>query len=182
MTKNRLHLYRIDMKYIRELHKVCDHVPSVSPQLGKDNRHFIGIIVMVNSRMYAIPITRHDGKPQKRKTLHNNAGYTKVITETGRFVSGINFIDMIPVTEKQLLPMDDYSIRKNDSRLEKNRKRDLKFISDYVNEEDHSREIENKAITLYNQYISNEPFKIRKYCLPFNELEIVCDKYNKVTT
>lgn len=160
MTKNRLHLYRIDMKYIRELHKVCDHVPSVSPQLGKDNRHFIGIIVMVNSRMYAIPITRHDGKPQKRKTLHNNAGYTKVITETGRFVSGINFIDMIPVTEKQLLPMDDYSIRKNDSRLEKNRKRDLKFISDYVNEEDHSREIANKAITLYNQYISNEPFKI----------------------
>ena len=138
------------MKYIRELHKVCDHVPSVSPQLGKDNRHFIGIIVMVNSRMYAIPITRHDGKPQKRKTLHNNAGYTKVITETGR--------------------------------LEKNRKRDLKFISDYVNEEDHSREIANKAITLYNQYISNEPFKIRKYCLPFNELEIVCDKYNKVTT
>ena len=85
MTKNRLHLYRIDMKYIRELHKVCDHVPSVSPQLGKDNRHFIGIIVMVNSRMYAIPITRHDGKPQERKTLHNNAGYTKVITETGRF-------------------------------------------------------------------------------------------------
>lgn len=55
------------MKYIRELHKVCDHVPSVSPQLGKDNRHFIGIIVMVNSRMYAIPITRHDGKPQKGK-------------------------------------------------------------------------------------------------------------------
>jgi hypothetical protein len=33
---DKLNLYRIDMKYIRELHKVCDRVPSVSPQIGKD--------------------------------------------------------------------------------------------------------------------------------------------------
>ena len=77
MVRNNLHLYRIDIKYIRELYKVCDHLPSVSPQLGKDNRHFIGIVVMINNRMYAIPITRHDGKPKKRKTLQNNDGYDK---------------------------------------------------------------------------------------------------------
>lgn len=178
MARNELHLYRIDIKYIRELHKICDHVPSVSPQLGKDNRHFIGIVVMINNRMYAIPITRHDGKPKKRKTLQNNDGYTKVVTDTGRFVSGINFIDMIPITPKQLLPMDDYSIKNSDSRLEKARKRDLKYISDYVSNNEHSREISDKAIALYNRYINNEQFKTRKYCLPFDELEVVCDKYN----
>ena len=41
MGRTKLHLYRIDIKYIRDLHRVCDHVPAVSPQTGKDNRHFI---------------------------------------------------------------------------------------------------------------------------------------------
>jgi protein AbiQ len=167
------------MKYIRELHKVCDRVPSVSPQIGKDNRHFIGIITMINERMYAIPITRHDGKPSKRKTLANNEGYTKVTDEKGRFISGINFIDMIPVTEQQLLPMDDYTIKRNDSRLEKDRKRDLRYIYEYITDEQHSRDISNKARVLYNKYISKEPFKRREYCLPFDKLEDICDKYNQ---
>ena len=85
---------------------------------------------------------------------------------------------MIPTTPRQLLPMDDYSINKGDSRLEKARKRDLKYISDYVNNPEHSREISDKAIALYNRYINNEQFKTRKYCLPFDDLEVVCDKYN----
>ena len=176
--RNKLHLYKIDMKYIRDLHNVCEHVLSVSPQTGKDNRHFIGIITMVNNQLYAIPITRHDGKPSKRKTLKNNEGYTKVEMDNGRFVSGINFIDMIPVTERQLIPMDDYTIKKSDSRLEKNRKRDLKYISDYVETDNHSREISDKAKLLYEKYMSGVPFKIKKYCLPFDKLEEVCKKYN----
>ena len=179
MGRTKLHLYRIDIKYIRDLHRVCDHVPAVSPQTGKDNRHFIGIVVMINGRKYAIPITRHDGKPQKRKTLQNNDGYTKVVKEDGHFVSGINFIDMIPVTEKQLLPMDDFNIDKKDSRLEKARKRDLKYITEYVESETYSREIAEKAKDLYKKYMSGEQFKTRKHCLPFDKLEQICDRYNQ---
>lgn len=35
MEQKRLNLYLIDMKYIRNLAKVDDHVMSVSPQAGK---------------------------------------------------------------------------------------------------------------------------------------------------
>ena len=37
-----LKLYYIDMKYVRDLHNADDRVDSVSPQIGKENRVFIG--------------------------------------------------------------------------------------------------------------------------------------------
>lgn len=43
MKQERLNLYLIDMKYIRNLHKADDRVSSVSPQIGK--RFLIWIIV-----------------------------------------------------------------------------------------------------------------------------------------
>ncbi|MGN0263000.1 MAG: type III toxin-antitoxin system ToxN/AbiQ family toxin [Oliverpabstia sp.] len=43
----RLKLYNVNIKYIRNLHNVDDNVPSVSPQIGKYARPFLGIIVLV---------------------------------------------------------------------------------------------------------------------------------------
>lgn len=40
MKQNRLSLYQIDIKYIRDLANKDDNVRSVSPQIGKDNRPF----------------------------------------------------------------------------------------------------------------------------------------------
>lgn len=48
--KEKLNLYEIDMKYVRNLSKVDDNVVSVSPQLNKENRPFIGIIILVNKK------------------------------------------------------------------------------------------------------------------------------------
>ena len=39
-------LYNIDMKYIRNLHRIDDKVLSVSPQTGKDTRVFVGIVII----------------------------------------------------------------------------------------------------------------------------------------
>ena len=39
-------LYKVDMKYIRNLHRIDDKVLSVSPQTGKENRVFVGIVVV----------------------------------------------------------------------------------------------------------------------------------------
>lgn len=39
-------LYKVDIKYIRNLHKIDDKVLSVSPQTGKDNRAFVDIVVI----------------------------------------------------------------------------------------------------------------------------------------
>ena len=38
--QERLNLYRVDMKYVRDLHRADDRVSSVSPQIGKDAQVF----------------------------------------------------------------------------------------------------------------------------------------------
>ena len=41
VNQPKLAMYHIDMKYIRDLHRADDKVPSVSPQIGKANRVFL---------------------------------------------------------------------------------------------------------------------------------------------
>ena len=48
MKQEKLNLYRIDMKYIRNLHNVDDRVSSVSPQIGKQHRIYVGTVVVCN--------------------------------------------------------------------------------------------------------------------------------------
>ena len=40
----RFKLYNVNIKYIRNLHNVDDNVPSVSPQIGKQARPFLGTV------------------------------------------------------------------------------------------------------------------------------------------
>ena len=47
MEQKRLNLYTVNMKYIRNLHNQGDdRVFSVSPQVGKDTRPFVGIVII----------------------------------------------------------------------------------------------------------------------------------------
>ena len=64
MRKTRLHLYTLDMKYVRDLSKADDKVMSVSPQENKENRPFIGIVVIMDGKKYCIPLTspKHEQK------------------------------------------------------------------------------------------------------------------------
>ena len=55
----------MDMKYIRDLHKADDRVQSVSPQIHKSNRPFVGIIVICDEHKYCVPL---DSAKEKHKT------------------------------------------------------------------------------------------------------------------
>ena len=99
---SKLKLYTVDMKYIRNLHNVDDKVPSVSPQIGKDERPFVGVVSMINGRKYCIPLT----KPKdKHKTMRGSIDFTKII-HNGELLGALNFNQMIPVEEKQLRRID----------------------------------------------------------------------------
>ena len=51
MKQEQLSFYSVDMKLIRNMHNQGDdRVFSVSPQVGKDKRPFVGIIVLLNDR------------------------------------------------------------------------------------------------------------------------------------
>ncbi len=62
-------LYKVDMKYIRNLHNIDDKVLSVSPQAGKDNRVFIGIVIVRGSHKYGIPLS---SPKEKHKNMKNS--------------------------------------------------------------------------------------------------------------
>ena len=57
---NQEHHY-VNIKYIRNLHNVDDNVPSVSPQIGKQARPFLGIVALVNGSKFCIPFTSNSG-------------------------------------------------------------------------------------------------------------------------
>ena len=58
-------LYKVDMKYIRNLHNADDKILSVSPQTGKDTRVFIGIIIICGVHKYCIPLSSPKEKHKK---------------------------------------------------------------------------------------------------------------------
>lgn len=95
-------LYKVDMKYIRNLHNKDDKVPSVSPQIGKDSRVFVGIVVVCNTHKYCIPLS---SPKEKHKKMKGAMDFSKIEVD-GKLLGVLNFNLMIPIEEAQLQPLD----------------------------------------------------------------------------
>lgn len=164
-------LYKVDMKYIRNLHNKDDKVPSVSPQIGKDSRVFLGIVLICGKHKYCIPLSSPKGKHNRMK---NSMDFSKIEVD-GELLGVLNYNLMIPIEEAQLQPVDTVT-----------RKRDRARISSYKEKcrkelewcKTHSEVICNKANVLYKKYISGDKFKGRERCLDFTKLEKECERYN----
>ena len=174
MNKNRLNLYRVDKKYIRDLHNADDKVLSVSPQIGKQNREYEGILVVCNDVKYIVPISH---AKSKHTTMKNSADLEKIYDKNGKFVAVLNFNLMIPINETQLEKVD-LNISDRDNDLEKAYKRlcinEIEFCRK------RSKIIMDKAKTIYDLCTKKESnYKGKSRCLDFKKLEKVCNKYNE---
>ena len=96
MKQERLNLYFIDMKYVRNLHKVDDRVQSISPQIHKSNRPFVGIIIICNEYKYCVPL---DSAKEKHKMHKNDVDFTRIFDDE-QLISVLNFNNMIPIDDK----------------------------------------------------------------------------------
>ena len=68
-------LYKVDMKYIRNLHHIDDRVLSVSPQTGKDTRVFVGIVIICGTHKYCVPLS---SPKEKHKRMRNSMDFSKI--------------------------------------------------------------------------------------------------------
>lgn len=102
MEQERLNLYFMDMKYIRTLHKIDDRVQSVSPQIHKSNRPFVGIVVVCGGHKYCVPL---DSAKEKHKTQKNDVDFTRIF-DGDKLVSVLNFNNMIPVDDRFISKID----------------------------------------------------------------------------
>lgn len=172
MQQERLNLYRIDMKYIRTLHNVDNRVSSVSPQIGKQHRIYIGIVVVCNNRQYLIPLSHPVEKHQKMKP---RADFDKIIDKHGKLLGVLNYNLMIPVTKQQLIKVN-LKINETDSVREKHYKQ---LCIDELNWcRKNADIIINKANCLYMLCANESNYKGKDRCLNFKDLEFACKKYN----
>ena len=169
-----LEVYRIDMKYIRNLHNIDDRVLSVSPQIGKDERPFLGVIVICDKHKYCVPLS----KPKKKHgKMRDKIDFKKIVYQ-GELIGVLNFNLMIPV-EDSLIQKVDTQIRKHDNTDTKKKKELLIKELEWCNE--HSRDLVNTANVLYMKYISDESFAAREQCLDFKRMEATCKKFIEKT-
>lgn len=97
MKQEKLNLYHIDMKYVRDLHRVDDKVSSISPQIGKENRVYLGTIVLCNNKQYCIPLSH----PQKKHyNMKSSIDFDKIYNND-KLIAVLNYNLMIPVQSNQ---------------------------------------------------------------------------------
>ncbi len=88
ITNKRFKLYNVNIKYIRNLHNVDDNVPSVSPQIGKQARPFLDIVVLINGSKFCIPFTSNSGKKNKDfESMRENITFRKIRDKNGQILS-----------------------------------------------------------------------------------------------
>ena len=177
MKKQRFHLYHIDMKYIRDIAKVDDNVMSVSPQIGKERRPFVGVVAICDGKKYCIPLT--SPKP-KHQNMKNDKDFTRMFDKNNKLIGCLNFNNMIPVDDVVLLAVD-MKISNEDNPKTKFYKALLNDQLDWCN--DHYMDITNKAEKLY-KIVTETPDKMKRLtrrCCNFKKLELVLNKWVKDT-
>ncbi len=172
--KKRLKLYHVNLKYIRKLHRIDDHVPSISPQIGKQNRPFLGVIIIISGTKYCIPLSSNSATKNKNfDSMRENITFRKVRDRNGTILAALNLNNMIPIQDKYISEID-LKIRSSDPISVKQWKKLCIKELDWC--QSNSAEIERLANELYHKYCSGEPFQKRKICLNFPALEKECNK------
>lgn len=173
MQNNRLRLYEIDMKYVRDLSNADDKVMSCSPQSGKEHRPFVGIIVVCEDKNYCVPLT---SPKAKHKNMKNDLDFSKILDKNGKNIGALNFNNMIPV-DNSVISVININPNVNDNPKEKSYKELLNNQLDWCN--DNIDNIIKKANKLY-RFVTITPEKSRnlvRRCCDFKKLEAVLQKY-----
>lgn len=166
------------MKYVRNLAKVDDRVMSISPQEHKENRPFVGIIIIMEQKKYCVPLTSPKSKHDKMK---NDLDFSKMFDKKNKLIGALNFNNMIPVSENFIKPIN-ITPNKNDSPKDKIYKELLNNQLDWCN--DNVENIVKKANKLY-KFVTQTPEKSRnltRRCCNFKKLEEVLAKYIQKTS
>lgn len=181
MQNNKLlNFYSIDLKYIRELSRYDNNVMSISPQINKSSRPFLGVVVLLNNQKYCIPLTSSKDKFINKKS---NIDFIKILDNRFKNQNGapkligvLNINNMIPVDDT-VITIKDLTIYKNDDAGDRARKG---LMQDQIRWcRANGDMIVNRANKVYSK-VTESPEKninLVRRCCNFKKLESVLDKY-----
>ena len=173
MEQQRLNLYTVNMKYIRNLqNQGDDNVFSISPQIGKSIRPFVGIVVICDDKQYCIPLSSPKDKHQSMK---NDVDFHRVLDSKGKLIGVLDFNNMIPVRE-DLLQVIKVKARPDDSPSERHYKN---LVIDQINFCRQNQDIiVRKANKLYRMVSQkNASRQLKRRCLDWPKLEKVLARF-----
>ena len=160
------------MKYIRELARADDNVMSVSPQISKEKRPFVGIVVICGEQEYCIPLT---SPKQKHASMKNDIDFMKLM-DGDKLLGALNFNNMIPVSERFITPIR-MQASANDSPADAHYKKLLSKQLTFCQKNQDA--IVRKANKLYTMVTSEKANHfLKKRCCDFRKLESVLKKYD----
>lgn len=175
-----LNFYYIDLKYIRDLSKADDNVMSISPQRSKQDRPFVGVVVLMNGRKYCIPLT---SPKDKFKSMKSQVDFIKVFDESRRDDNG-NYKLIGVLNINNMIPVNETVIRKVDLAIHDKDKTEIKVHKQLMQKQlkwcrEHVEIIENRANKVYDLVV-NHPDKNKrlvKRSSHFEILEKAAEKY-----
>ena len=171
----RLEFYTIDMKYIRSLAKADDNVLSISPQIGKSTRPFVGLVVVFDKIQYCIPLSSPKPKHYKMK---NDIDFSKIFDPDNVLIGVLNFNNMIHVNNVVITKLD-LKIHDKDSLSTKQYKKLATNQLNYCRQNQNS--IISKAIKLYTLITKGKPnISLKKRCCNFLKLEEILNRYTTI--
>ena len=175
MEQKRLNLYIVNMKYIRNLHNQGDNrVFSVSPQIGKESRPFVGIVIICEEKQYCIPLS---SPKEKHITMKNGVDFHRIMDSDGKLIGVLDFNNMIPV-RKDVLTEVDVKIHSGDSQKVKKYKN---LLIDQLNFCRQNQDIiVKKAEKLYRMVRKkNVSGPLKRRCLKWDKLEEILERFGQ---
>ncbi|MCM1224678.1 MAG: type III toxin-antitoxin system ToxN/AbiQ family toxin [Lachnospiraceae bacterium] len=171
MEQKRLNLYLVDMKYIRNLSKADDRVMSVSPQVGKETRPFVGIIIVCGAKTYCVPLS--SPKP-KHRSMKNDVDFMKIL-DGEKLIGVLNFNNMIPIDESCISFLNLRITGRDDTAARNYKKMAVKQLDWCQHNQDA---IVKKANKLYRMLQSDKVSgSLKKRCCDFKKLEAMQQKW-----
>ena len=166
--KNELYLVKLDSKYCNYLRKFDNKV--TYNYKDKELRPFIGVLFIIENCMYFAPLS--SPKPKHLK-LKAKLDFLKI--DSGK-LGAINFNNMLPVTEKNIIKIDlnKDCLTKSEIKYTLLLKKQLRWLNR------NSEKIFGRSKKLYDKYLDGTLDKsIYKRCCNFKLLEEKCKLYNK---
>ena len=158
------------MKYVRDLHNADDRVQSISPQIHKSNRPFVGVVVILDEHQYCIPL---DHPKEKHYTMKNDVDFSRIYSGD-KLIGVLNFNNMVPV-DSSLIKRINVKPDKHDSPADRAYKILCAKELDWVQKNQDA--IIKKANKLYAMIVEDKAnYGLKKRCNDFRKLERVLEK------
>ena len=144
----------------------------MSPQVGKDSRPFVGIVVICEEKQYCIPLS---SPKEKHKTMKNGVDFHRILDTDGKLIGVLDFNNMIPVRDDVLMEVDLKVHPKDSQEMKRYKNLMIDQLSFCRQNQDILVKKAEKLYKMVGRKNGSGPLKRR--CLKWSKLEQILERF-----